>query len=403
MNPFESLRALPRPIWIAFVATVIHRSGTMALPFLVVYLTDERRLSPEAAGGMLGMYGVGSLVAGPLAGWVVSRAGARAVMVGSLLGTSLCLVAVPAVSSPYAMAALVLGWAVVGESFRPACAAVVAELVAPERRREAFAVLRLAVNLGMSVGPAIGGGLVAISYDALFVVDAATSVLAAAMFVLPSARALGVRQQERAATQDSQPGSLGPLVLHLVASCLVALVAYQAVSTMALYIVEDLALSPAVYGWVFAFSGILIVLFELPFTAASRRWPHRPLLVAGAALTAVGFAAHALARGPVALFAIAVVWTAGEILLGPAAAARVADLEPPGRRGVYLGVYNAVWSGAFALGPWLGTHSLASLGAELHWALVGAVGLTGAALYALAPPGPAVATAAPVESRAASG
>lgn len=398
MNPYESLRALPRPIWIAFVATVMHRSGTMALPFLVLYLTDERRLSPEAAGGMLGMYGLGSLVAGPLAGWVVSRVGARTVMVVSLLGTATCLAAVPAVLSPYAMAALVLVWAVVGESFRPACSAVVAEIVAPERRREAFAVLRLAVNLGMSMGPAIGGGLVAISYHALFVVDAATSVLAAAMFALPSARALSVRRHDRLPTASAHSGSLGPLVLHLVATSLVALVAYQAVSTMPLYIVRDLSLSPAVYGWVFAFSGILIVLFELPFTAASRRWPHRGLLVAGAALTAVGFAAHAVARGPVLLFAIAIVWTAGEILLGPAAAARVADLEPPGRRGVYLGMYNGVWSGAFALGPWLGAQSLTGLGPELHWAAVGIVGLTGAALYALAPP---VAGAQPSEPPAA--
>lgn len=382
------MRSLPRPIWIAFAATLVHRSGTMALPFLVLYLTEERRLPAETAGWTLGVYGAGSLLAGPLAGWLVSRVGARAVMVVSLLGTAVALGLVPILTSMYAVIGLVAVWSVIGESFRPACFAVVADLVEPERRREAFAVLRLAVNLGMSIGPALGGGLAASSYSLLFAVDAGTSLLAAALLALPVARSLAVRPVTGPTRDRMGAGARWPFALHLLATGLVAMVAFQAISTMPLYMVDELSLSPAVYGAAFAFSGVLIVLFEVPFTSLSRRWPHRPLLVFGAAVTGLGFAGLALVHDVPGVLAITAIWTLGEILLGPAAAARVADLEPPHARGLYMGIYNAAWSAAFAVGPWLGTQSLTSFGPITHWSIVGAVGLAGAIIYAIAPAGP---------------
>lgn len=359
----------------------------MALPFLVLYLTEERRLPAETAGWTLGVYGAGSMLAGPLAGWMVSRVGARAVMVVSLLGTAAALGVVPILTSTYAVIGVIAAWSVIGESFRPACFAVVADLVEPERRREVFAVLRLAVNLGMSIGPALGGGLAAISYTVLFAVDAGTSLVAAAVLALPVARSLSVRPIIRPTRDGIGAGARWPFAMHLLATGLVAMVAFQAISTMPLYMVGELSLSPAIYGAAFAFSGVLIVLFEVPFTSLSRRWPHRPLLVIGAATTGLGFAGLALVRDVPGVLVITATWTLGEILLGPAAAARVADLEPSHARGLYMGIYNGVWSAAFAVGPWLGTHSLASFGALAHWSVVGAVGLAGAIVYAVAPAG----------------
>lgn len=385
MSLAGTLRALPRPVAVVCLATFVNRAGTMALPFLVIYLTHERHLSAERAGAVLAAYGAGALVAGPLGGWLVGRTSARAAMVGSLAGSALSLLALTQVTAPIASVGLVIGWAICAESFRPAAAAVVAEHVEPAGRRNAYAVLRLAVNLGMAVGPAAGGLMAERSYGALFVTDAATSFAAAGLLLSPAGRPLGAHlaQASRTVLEPLPKRARAALTLHLLGVALVAIVAYQALSTMPLYMTGSLALGESAYGFVFGLSGLLIVLFEVPLTVWLERWSHRRLLVCGAALTGLGFAALGIAGSLYGVILTTFVWTTGEMLLGPATSARVADLEPAGRRGVFVGLHNGVWSAAFAAGPWLGLQLFARVEPRLHWALVGLVGLAAAAVFSL--------------------
>jgi predicted MFS family arabinose efflux permease len=91
MSLADPVRALPRAVWVVFVATFVNRCGTMALPFLALFLTDARHLDPRRAGIIFGIYGAGALVAGPAAGWLVARVGARTVMAWSLVGSAAAL------------------------------------------------------------------------------------------------------------------------------------------------------------------------------------------------------------------------------------------------------------------------------------------------------------------------
>ena len=50
----------PHSSWIHFTATLINRMGTMAIPFLVLYLTKDVGFKAEYAGLMLGLYGLGT-------------------------------------------------------------------------------------------------------------------------------------------------------------------------------------------------------------------------------------------------------------------------------------------------------------------------------------------------------
>lgn len=384
MSVIQSLRALPRPIRVVCAATFVNRVGSMALPFLLLYLTKERHYTPEAAAAIIGVYGAGALVAGPLAGGLVNRFGARAIMVVSLCGGAVALFAVPWVSGQLATGALVFFWALTGESFRPAAAAVVAEHAAPEQRRNAYAALRLAVNLGLSIGPAFGGFLAERSYAVLFVIDGATSLAAAGCLALVGV-GTAARSVASVAAADSSRQASGPmpLALHLLGVALIALVAYQGLSTMPLYMTETLGLDASAYGLVFALSGAIIVVCELPLTSRLSRWTHRRLLVTGAALTGLGFAALAGSATFAGVIATTFVWSTGEMLVGPATNARVADLEPPHRRGVYVGLHSAVWSAAFAFGPLLGMLTFTRLGPHLHWVVVGLTGLAAALVFSL--------------------
>ena len=91
MNLWRSLRGLPRDLWVLSVATLINRLGTMAIPFLVLYLTRELGWSAPRAGLALGVYGAGSIIAAPISGRLCDRIGGLPIIRASLLGAGISL------------------------------------------------------------------------------------------------------------------------------------------------------------------------------------------------------------------------------------------------------------------------------------------------------------------------
>ncbi|HYX19241.1 MAG TPA: MFS transporter, partial [Thermoanaerobaculia bacterium] len=169
---------LPRPVWVVCASTLVNRAGSMVLSFLVLYLTRIRQFSPERAGFLLFLYGAGAIVAGPIAGRLADRWGSAPLMRASLFASGTMLLLYPFAHSLPELVVVTVVLAMVTESFRPAAMSFFAETVEPKRRKSAFSVYRLAINLGMAIGPAVGGILATISFHYLFLVDGATSILA---------------------------------------------------------------------------------------------------------------------------------------------------------------------------------------------------------------------------------
>src|SRR5690606_24548683 len=88
----------------------------------------------------------------------------------------------------------------VSEMLRPANSTSVAYYARPENVTRAFSLNRMAVNLGYSVGPAIGGILATFSYKLLFIADGITCVTAGFLFFLYFRKRKGSK-----ATSDSGP------------------------------------------------------------------------------------------------------------------------------------------------------------------------------------------------------
>ena len=205
---WKDLRHLPRPVWVVSVSQLVNRAGSMVLSFLVLYLTNDRGFSAENAGFVLFLYGVGSIVAAPWAGRLADRWGAVPLMRGSLFLSGAMLLIYPFAGSPVAIGAATILLAMLTEAFRPAAMAFIGEIVAPANRKSAFALYRLAINLGMAIGPAIGGMLATLSFRYLFFADGATSI--AAGLVLTAAAMPGRRGEGAppAGGRRRRPGSV---------------------------------------------------------------------------------------------------------------------------------------------------------------------------------------------------
>jgi len=392
MNPWRGLRQLPREIWILFAATLVNRCGTMVLPFLVLYLTRELKISASHAALALTVYGIAALLTMPVSGWLTDRFGSLFVMRSSLLLSGFMLFLFPLAHHFAAILGITFAFAILNESVRPPSLALVSELVKPPQRKQAFALSRLAVNLGMSVGPAIGGILALYSFQILFFADGVTSILAALVLMFGWPATLRTNASE---PKWDEPEDLGReieaegasllaashpvadlrafrnrrMLYFLVALIPTQLVFFQLTSTVPLFLVHYLRLPESIYGTVFTLNTLMIVVLELPLNNAMAQWSHRRTLTLGAFLYAIGFGSFALAKGPMGIFAAVVVWTFGEMILMPGSAAYAAEIAPTGRRGEYMGLYTMSFSFAFSLGPWLGAMLLERHGPQALWGI----------------------------------
>ena len=160
----EAFSGLSRSVWLLSVASLINRAGTMVMPFLVLYLVEKRGFTTTQAGQTLALYGLGAMVASYSGGLLCDRFGPMRMMKVSLAGTGLAFIALGYLQGRLAISAMVVVLSLVGEVFRPANLAALSAASDPGERARSFALMRLAVNAGMSVGPTVGGLLAAYDY-----------------------------------------------------------------------------------------------------------------------------------------------------------------------------------------------------------------------------------------------
>jgi len=399
MQAWRDLLRLPREVWILSAASLVNRVGTMVLPFLVLYLTEALEFKPGPAGLMLTLYGAGALVSAPLAGRLCDRFGALVVLEVSLVASGILLLFMPPIRSYGALAAAILAWSAVCEGFRPAVLSLLAQCTDPRHRKQAFALNRIAVNLGMSIGPLAGAFLIRHSFSLLFYVDAATSILAGVILVfflrasaLPEERSgsAGPEGGRRAAGAGS--AWVDFRFLYFLAAIFPVAVAYQQLfATYPLFLVRDLAFPKEAFGLVFTLNTLMIIVIEVPLNAATAHWTHRKALVTGSLLLALGLPAVAFVSTQPALLATVVIWTFGEMIMFPAASACAGDMAPQKRRGEYMGLFSMNFSLGMIVGPWLGSAVYDRMGPAILWWGVLGLGLAAAAM------GLGVRTAPPAE------
>jgi MFS family permease len=380
VKAWRNLKFLPRELWILCLASLVNRMGTMALPFLVLYLTRGLGYSAGAAGAVLAVYGAVALIVGPIAGKFSDRWGPLRMLEGSLLASGVVLLLFPLAHSMPAIVVMTVLFSATNESFRPASYALVGELAPPEHRKAGFALSRLAVNLGMSIGPALGGFLAQKSFTLLFLVDGLTTVAAVAILYFSSFHTALKAAAPRAA--GPPPGRLfnsffndAKLRVFLLGILPVSLVFFQHQSSMPLFLVRDLHFTESAYGLLFTVNCLMIIALEIPLNSATAHWSYRRTLSLGSLLFALGYGGLCVARSFAEVMFTVVIWTFGEMILFPSMSAYVSDLAPDGRRGEYMGMYLMAFSVAFMAGPWIGTLALDHFGPTAFWAGTLGVGL----------------------------
>jgi MFS family permease len=365
-----------------------------------------------------GAFGLGSICGSVVGGQLADRVGRRSVMLAALLGSAAILLLISQITDARTFLAGVFLFAAVGETYRPAASAMIADVTTPAQRSHAFALMYVAINLGFAIGPAVGGEIARHSFQWLFFGDAATCAAFALIILFGIRETLGrampvTGPPETDAPADDPRGTSGPAELvsplandhapdvpqvgfaaaarHMLrdatflvicgASFFIALVYMQALSTFPLYL-DALGFGTAQYGRIIAVNGLLIVVGQLPLTNWMQGKPRGHLLVVAATFTALGFGLKTVAFSELTFIGTVVIWTLGEMMQFPLLAPIVTELAPDNMRARYMGVFGMSFSGANTIGAPLGGVVLKYAGATTLWLGGAALALVAAALYA---------------------
>ncbi|HEY3856292.1 MAG TPA: MFS transporter [Verrucomicrobiae bacterium] len=372
------LRALPRAAWILFLGTFLNKFGTFVMPFLTLYLT-RRGFTLAQAGIAMSAYGLGSLIASGLGGWLADVIGRRKTIVLSMFSVAFAMMALSQSRSLVAIVAATFMAALTGELYRPASSALLADLVPPELSVTAFSAYRMAFNAGFAFGPATAGFLAERGYFWLFAGDAATSVLFGIIALAMLPRAVKVNTIGGGWVADLKTLA-DDREFHrvLFGAFIIGLVFLQISSTFSLH-VTHLGFSAATYGTILSLNGVLVTFCELPMTTITGRFKPWQMMALGYFLIAIGFTCNAFAHSEVALIGCVVLFTFGEMATFPISSAYIAGLAPAHLRGRYMGAYALTWSAGMIVAPQMGLRLLA-IGPKTLWLTCGALGLVATAI-----------------------
>lgn len=347
---------LPREAWLLAIVMFVNRAGTMVLPFMTLYLTSQLGMSEALAGRLLSVYGLGAVCGAYAGGRLAARWGAIRVQTTCMLLTVPGFALLPWAQSWQAMAALLFGLSLVNEAVRPANAAAVTQFTSPEKRMRAFALQRLAGNLGFSCGPALGGVLAEIDFGLLFAVDALTSLAAAVALAtfFPWRRVGGAAEVDRESAIHVSPLRDGPFVAFLLLMLLSMMVFNQFGSTYPLFLRDHFGMDKPSIGLMFAVNTTVIVLVEMLLLDAIKHWPVVRTIGWGCFLSCVGWGV--LPFGTTTAFAVAamLIVTVGEMLSFAMSAGFVANRSRAGGESAYLGWYMVMFATASVIGPGVG-------------------------------------------------
>lgn len=373
--------AYPRQFWLLFWGMLISTIGSsMIWPFLMIYVSKQLD-APLTLAASLNTISAGmSLLFSFLAGPIADRLGRKWVMVVSLVVNGLAYLALSQAHS-YPAFALIMG---VQGAFNPLYRvggdAMMADLVPPEKRVDAYSLLRMSNNIGIALGPAIGGFVAAASYTAAFIVAAAGLMGYGLLMATLGRETLPARDASQPAVHERFGGynrvlrdkRLVTFVLSYIPTSMCAATVWILLSV---YSNQQFGLSERMYGFIPMTNALMVVFLQVLITRWTKRYSTLRMVALGSLFYAVGVGSVALGTGFWGFLISMVIMTIGELIAVPTSSTYVANLAPTEMRGRYMSLYSLTWSIGSGVGGLVGGFLSDTISPAATW--------YGAALYGL--------------------
>lgn len=372
----NTFKGLSREAWMLSIVMLINRSGSMVLPFLGVYMTDHLKFSLENTGIVLSFYGIGSVLGSWLGGFLTDKFGEYYIQSWSLFLSAPIFIIMPFFSSVEMMALLIFLQSAISDTFRPANSVAITKYARPENLTKAFSLNRMAINLGFSIGPALGGILSGISYNFLFIVNGIGAVTAGIIYVIFFRRRNKIFREKKKSeptktiekTVTKSPYKDYPFLLYSFLCAVFAVCFFQFFNTIPLFYKDVAKLDQSTIGFILGYSGFIIVLLEMPLVSLAERVLKIPqILSIGIIMSGVSYLLLLFGSNiPLLLLSMSILSIA-EIWVLPFMSTVTALRAERGNKGAYMGLNGIAFSFSFIFTPFLGTYVVSHFGFDSLW------------------------------------
>jgi MFS family permease len=392
LNTFRTgWREYPRQFWLMFFGMLISTIGSsMIWPFLTIYISGKLHQPLVTVTTLMTLNSAVGLVMNFVAGPITDRFGRKWVLVFALIGNSVVYLIQNQASTfgGFALALCLSG--AFNPMYRVASDAMMADLIPKEKRADAYSLMRMSNNVGVALGPTIGGFIAAQSYTMAFY------IAAAGMFTYGMIQAFGSKEtlnREMIPVDENTARPLGGGYSTIFAdrSFISTILAYTFCMTgsailwllMAVYVKTNYGINENLYGFIPATNALMVVFLQIFVTKFTSR--HNPLhmMAMGAAFYAVGVGSVFFARGFWAFWLSMVIITIGELIVVPTTTTYVANKAPSHLRGRYMSIYNLSAGVAQGIGPLAGGFVGDRFGQRNIWPAAFFIGLWSPILFML--------------------
>ena len=369
-NYINTFSGLSREVWWLALITLINRTGAMVIPFLSLYLNKDLGFSLANVGWILSFFGLGSVAGSWLGGKLTDKKGYYKVMISSLVLSGFMFMGLQYLSGFWAICTGVFLVMSVTDAFRPAVFVALSAYSKPENKTRSVTLIRLAINLGFSAGPAIGGFIITnMSYGGLFWIDGISCLLAGIILfkVLNPKKTKPLDE----ITVESPKSAYNDVSywIFIAGMVLFGFIFLQLFSTIPLYYKYAHQLSEDQIGLLMGLNGFLIVIFEMPLVKymEHKAGTHVVNIILGAALTGLSFLLLNITNWTGILMVGMILMTVGEMIAFPFSNTFAMQRAKRGNQGQYMALYSIAFSIAHILGHNSGMQFIAGYGFEVTW------------------------------------
>src|SRR5690554_1044132 len=377
-NYINTFKGLSSEVWWLALVTLVNRAGTMVIPFLSLYLTESLHFTLGEVGWVMSAFGLGSVFGAWLGGKLTDKIGYYKVMVRSLLSTGVLFIGLQYLNSFASFCVGIFIIMLVADMFRPAMFVALSAHSKPENKTRSVTLIRLAINLGFSAGPAIGGLIItSISYRGLFIADGLTCILAT-FLLIKVLNPKKVKTLDPVINQNPQSAYKDKAFwIFLVAMSLFGIIFLQYFSTMPLYYKDIYKLSEFKIGLLLGLNGFFIFVFDMPLIKwlEHTKYTKPGLMIFGALLTLISFLVLDLTAWVGILVIGMLLMTVGEMIAFPFSNSFALQRAKKGNQGEYMALYTIAFSVAHIFGHNTGLHLVARYGFNITWGVMAILGL----------------------------
>ena len=365
-----------------FTGVILSTLGTtMIWPFLMIYASETLSLPLMSVASLMTVNAAVGLLSAILAGPIVDRAGRKWAMVIGLIGNGLCYFLLTRAGNYAAFAAILGASGVFSPLYHVGSDAMLADLFPMGKRADAFAMFRMGRNIGVATGPAIGGFVLARSYN-IGLFGAAIGMTVYGLMLLFFARETipAATNQEKSSLQYQLKGYWQALndrpFMGLVGAFFLVQMTTAAVWVLlSVYVKTQFGITERLYGWLPTTNALMVVFLQVYVTRSTKRY--RPLQVMrwGAIFYILAPVLILLSAGFWGFWLAMLVMTIGELIVVPRASAYAANLAPFDKRGRYMSLYSLTWNAAAGISPLLGGFLSDQVGPKMPWLGAALMGL----------------------------